>query len=131
MSTQPPENDGYTYGPRVLDHFQNPRNAGLMQSPDLVGDAGNATCGDRMRLYLRLSGDRVTEARFQTFGCSVAIAASSVLTELVLGRTTSELALLSNQDVVDALGGLPEAKANCSVLAEAALKSALGSREGR
>jgi NifU-like protein involved in Fe-S cluster formation len=102
-----------------------------MQSPDLVGDAGNATCGDRMRLYLRLSGDRVTEARFQTFGCSVAIAASSVLTELVLGRTTSELALLSNQDVVDALGGLPEAKANCSVLAEAALKSALGSREGR
>jgi len=131
MSTQPPEHDGFTYGPRVLDHFQNPRNAGLMQGPDLVGDAGNATCGDRMRLYLRLSGDRVTEARFQTFGCSVAIAASSMLTELVLGRTTTELALISNQDIVDALGGLPEAKANCSVLAEAALKSALASGKGR
>lgn len=131
MSPEPLENDGFTYGPTVLDHFQNPRNAGLMHSPDLVGEAGNSACGDRMRLYLRLSEDRVTEARFQTFGCSVAIAASSILTEMVLGRTTTELAQLTNQEIVAALGGLPQAKVNCSVLAEAALRSALSSRDPR
>lgn len=125
MTEQPPENDGFAYGPVVLDHFQNPRHAGLMKDPDLVGEAGNPACGDRMRLFLRLAGDRVTDVRFQTFGCSVAIAASSMLTELVLGRTTSELARITNRDIVAALGGLPEAKANCSVLAEAALRSAL------
>jgi nitrogen fixation NifU-like protein len=128
MSPRTPEQDGFTYGATVLDHFQNPRNAGVLSSPDLVGEAGNPVCGDRMRLYLRIADGRVKEARFQTFGCSVAIAASSMLTELVLGRTTGELAQITNREIVEALGGLPEAKVNCSVLAEAALKSALSSR---
>ena len=119
------QEDGFTYGRIVLDHFQNPRNAGTLPEPDLVGEAGNPACGDRMRLYLKVVHGRVTAARFQTFGCSVAIAASSVLTEMCVGRTLSELARLKNADVVTALGGLPEAKVACSVLAEEALKSAL------
>lgn len=131
MSEQPPDLDGFPYGPAVLDHFQNPRNPGVLDRPDLVGEAGNPVCGDRMRLYLRVADGRVTQARFQTFGCSVAIASSSVLTELVLGKTLAELAHVTNQDVVNALGGLPEAKVNCSVLAEEALRSALARREVR
>ena len=121
------ENDGFIYGATVLDHFQNPRNAGTLPDADLVGEAGNPVCGDRMRLYLKLSGGRVSEARFQTFGCSVAIAASSMLTEIVCGRSREELARIRNTDIVCALGGLPEAKVACSVLAEEALKSALSS----
>jgi NifU-like protein involved in Fe-S cluster formation len=113
------------YTPAVLDHFQNPRNAGTLPDADLVGEAGNPACGDRMRLFLKLEGGRVTAARFQTFGCSVAIAASSMLTELVQGRDLDGLARLRNTDIVAALGGLPERKAACSVLAEAALKDAL------
>ena len=115
----------FAYGEIVKDHFQNPRNAGTLPDADLIGEAGNPECGDRMRLYLKLDGDRVAHARFQTFGCSVAIAASSVLTELVVGRTLDDLALLKDDEVASALGGLPEAKVGCSVLAEKALKSAL------
>ncbi len=131
MTNQPPDQDGFPYGPAVLDHFQNPRNPGVLERPDLLGEAGNPVCGDRMRLYLRVAEGRVTEARFQTFGCSVAIAASSVLTELVLGKTLPELSHITNQDIVRTLGGLPEAKVNCSVLAEEALRSALAHREVR
>ena len=131
MSEQSLDFNGFSYGPTVLDHFQNPRNSGVMQNPDLVGEAGNPVCGDRMRLYLRLAHGRVTEVRFQTFGCSVAIAASSMLTELVQGRTLAELAGITNDDIVEALGGLPEAKAKCSVLAEEALRSALSGRDRR
>jgi len=127
MTSEQIENDGFIYGARVLDHFQNPRNAGTLSKPDLVGEAGNPVCGDQMRLYLRLVDGRVAEARFQTFGCSVAIAASSVLTEIVFGRTRDELTRIRNTVIVTALGGLPEAKVNCSVLAEEALKSALAS----
>ena len=127
MTSEQIENDGFIYGARVLDHFQNPRNAGTLSNPDLVGEAGNPVCGDRMRLYLKLVDGRVAEARFQTFGCSVAIAASSVLTEIVFGRSRDELTRIRNTDIVTALGGLPEAKVNCSVLAEEALKSALAS----
>lgn len=123
--TEAPDSNGQAYSAVVLDHFQNPRNAGSMPDADMVGEAGNPSCGDRMRLYLKLDGDRVAAARFQTFGCSVAIAASSMLTELVVGRRLDELATMRNSDIVDALGGLPERKAGCSVLAEEALKSAL------
>jgi len=131
MPGHPPDVDGFAYGPTVLEHFHNPRNSGVMQDPDLVGEGGNPVCGDRMRLYLRLARGKVCEVRFQTFGCSVAIAASSMLTEMVLGRSLEELARITNQDIVAALGGLPEAKANCSVLAEQALKSALAGRVNR
>jgi nitrogen fixation NifU-like protein len=123
-----PDSKGQVYSAKVLDHFQNPRNAGSMSDADLVGEAGNPSCGDRMRLYLKLDGDRVSAARFQTFGCSVAIAASSMLTELVIGRALSELTALRNSEIALALGGLPEHKVGCSVLAEAALKDALAKR---
>ena len=119
----------FAYSEKVLDHFQNPRNAGVLKDADFVGEAGNPVCGDRMRLYLKVEGDTVTAARFQTFGCSVAIAASSVLTELVTGRTLDDVKTLRNSDVVDALGGLPPEKIACSVLAETALQSALSRRE--
>ena len=131
MSSENIENDGFSYSRTVLDHFQNPRNAGRLADADLVGEAGNPVCGDRMRLYLKVEDGRVAEARFQTFGCSVAIAASSMLTEIVTGRPVSELADLRNSDIVDALGGLPPAKVTCSVLAEEALKSALAGGEPR
>lgn len=125
--TEAPDSNGQVYSAAVLDHFQNPRNAGSMPDADLIGEAGNPSCGDRMRLYLKLEGDRVAAARFQTFGCSVAIAASSMLTELLIGRSLSELSTLRNSEIARALGGLPEHKMGCSVLAEEALKSALAS----
>jgi nitrogen fixation NifU-like protein len=131
MPDPTPDALGFAYGPVVLDHFQNPRNAGVLRDADLIGEAGNPGCGDRMRLYLRLSENRVAEARFQTFGCSVAIAASSMLTEMVRGRTLDELSRLRNTDIVRALGGLPEAKVACSVLAEEALQAALAARARR
>ena len=121
------ENDGFIYGATVLDHFQNPRNAGVLTDADLIGEAGNPVCGDRMRLYLKLESGRVAQARFQTFGCSVAIASSSVLTEIVAGCNREELSRIRNTEIVAALGGLPDAKVACSVLAEEALKSALAS----
>jgi nitrogen fixation NifU-like protein len=129
MGNSHPGLSDFAYSEKVLDHFQNPRNAGILKDADFVGEAGNPVCGDRMRLYLKVEGDVVTAARFQTFGCSVAIAASSVLTELVTGRTIDDLKRLRNSDVVDALGGLPPEKIACSVLAETALQSALSRRE--
>ena len=131
MNAKNLEEDGFAYGPIVLDHFQNPRNAGQMSEPDYVGEAGNPVCGDRMRLFLKMSDGKVTEARFLTFGCSVAIAASSILTELVQGRTVEELGAMRNSEIVDALGGLPKEKENCSVLAETALQSALAAKVER
>ena len=103
MNTKNLEEDGFAYGPIVLDHFQNPRNAGQMSEPDYVGEAGNPVCGDRMRLFLKMSDGKVAEARFLTFGCSVAIAASSILTELVQGRTVEELGAMRNSEIVNAL----------------------------
>lgn len=116
------------YSPQVMDHFQNPRNVGEMPDADAVGKAGSPTCGDILRLYLKFDNGRVVKATFKTFGCGAAIAASSVLTEMALGKTPAELRRVTNRDVADALGGLPPIKMHCSVLAEQALQSAL---EGR
>lgn len=116
------------YSPKVMDHFQNPRNVGEMPDADAVGKAGSPTCGDILRLYLKFENGKVAKATFKTFGCGAAIAASSVLTELAFGKTAAELRRITNQQVADALGGLPPIKMHCSVLAEQALKSAL---EGR
>jgi nitrogen fixation NifU-like protein len=126
--TEAPDSGGQAYSAALLDHFQNPRNAGSLPDADLIGEAGNPVCGDRMRLYLKLDGEKVTAARFQTFGCSVAIAASSMLTELVVGRDLKDLSALRNSEIAEALGGLPAHKVGCSVLAEEALKSALAKR---
>ena len=113
------------YSEKVMDHFTNPRNVGKMEDPDGVGTVGNPVCGDVMKLYIKVKGDRIDDAKFQTFGCGAAIATSSMVTELVKGKTLEEAVALSNKEVADALDGLPPVKMHCSMLAEDALKSAI------
>ena len=113
------------YSEQVLDHFRNPRNVGEMENPDGIGRVGNPVCGDIMELYIKVKDNIITEAKFKTFGCGAAIATSSMVTELVKGKTIEEGLKLTNKAVVDALGGLPAIKVHCSVLAEDALKSAI------
>jgi nitrogen fixation NifU-like protein len=108
-----------------MDHFMNPRNMGDLKDADGVGEVGAAACGDIMKISLKIKGGRIEDARFKTFGCGSAIASSSMATELIKGRTIEEALNFSNQEVVDALGGLPPVKIHCSVLAEEALKAAL------
>ncbi|MGQ0644401.1 MAG: iron-sulfur cluster assembly scaffold protein [Elusimicrobiota bacterium] len=113
------------YSPKVMDHFQNPRNTGDLPDADAVGKAGSPVCGDILRLYLKIADGKVAKASFKTFGCGAAIATSSILTELVQGKTLAELAAVTNEQVAEALGGLPPIKMHCSVLAAQALTSAL------
>lgn len=118
--------DTYTlYNKTVMDHFMNPRNLGDLEDADGVGEVGAAACGDIMKMSLKVENGRITDARFKTFGCGSAIASSSMATELIKGRTIEEALQFSNQEVVDALGGLPPVKIHCSVLAEDAIKSAI------
>lgn len=118
--------DTYTlYNPTVMDHFMNPRNMGDLKDADGVGEVGAAACGDIMKISLKIKDGKIEDARFKTFGCGSAIASSSMATELIKGRTIGEAMNFSNQEVVDALGGLPPVKIHCSVLAEEALKAAL------
>ncbi|RME92854.1 MAG: iron-sulfur cluster assembly scaffold protein [Verrucomicrobia bacterium] len=114
------------YNDTVMDHFLNPRNAGPLPNANAVGRAGSGDCGDLVELSLRVEDDRVVEARFRAFGCVAAIAGASVTTELVRGRTVAEALALTNTDVVHALGGLPPRKVECSILAEEAIRAALG-----
>src|SRR5882672_9087449 len=109
----------------VMDHFLNPRNVGDLAEADGVGEVGAVSCGDVMRISIRVRDGRIAEARFRTFGCGTAIAASSVATELVKGRTVEEALKFSNEEVSAALGGLPAAKSHCPVLAEEAVKAAV------
>ena len=113
------------YSDIVMDHFQNPRNMGEIRDASGVAEVGNPVCGDVMKLYLRIEDDRIVDAKFKTFGCSAAIASSSITTELIIGKTIDEALLVSNEAVTQALGGLPPAKQHCSVLAEEALRAAL------
>jgi nitrogen fixation NifU-like protein len=125
---QPPEfmSDTYTlYNETVMEHFMNPRNMGDMKDADGVGEVGAAACGDIMKISLKIKDGKIEDARFKTFGCGSAIASSSMATELIKGRSIDEAMNFSNQEVVDALGGLPPVKIHCSVLAEEALKAAL------
>jgi nitrogen fixation NifU-like protein len=108
-----------------MDHFLNPRNVGVLLDADGVGEVGAAAFGDVMRLSLKIAENRIVDARFQTFGCGTAIAASSATTELIKGRTLDEALKMSNQDVIKALGGLPPEKLHCSTLAEEAVKAAI------
>jgi nitrogen fixation NifU-like protein len=118
--------DTYTlYNQTVMEHFMNPRNMGDLPNADGVGEVGAAACGDIMKMSLKVEQGRIVDARFKTFGCGSAIASSSMATELIKGRTVEEAMQFSNQEVVDALGGLPPVKIHCSVLAEEALKAAL------
>ena len=118
--------DTYTlYNQTVMEHFMNPRNMGDIKDADGVGEVGAAACGDIMKISLKIKDGKIEDARFKTFGCGSAIASSSMATELIKGRSIDEAMNFSNQEVVDALGGLPPVKIHCSVLAEEALKAAL------
>lgn len=109
----------------VLDHFLNPRNVGDVPDADGVGEVGAVSCGDVMRITIKVQDGRITEARFRTYGCGTAIATSSMATEMVKGRTLDEAAKFSNEALSNALGGIPAAKAHCPVLAEEAVKAAV------
>ena len=113
------------YSEKVMDHFRNPRNVGSIENADGVGEVGNAKCGDIMKIYLKIDGDVISDAKFETFGCGSAIASSSMATELIKGHPVSEALSLTNKAVVEALDGLPAHKIHCSVLAEEAIKAAL------
>ncbi len=113
------------YSEKVMDHFMNPRNVGEIDGADGVGEVGNPACGDMMRLYLKIEEGRVRDAKFRTFGCGAAIASSSMLTEMIKGKTVDEARAITNQQVAEALDGLPAVKIHCSVMAEQAVKSAL------
>ncbi len=125
LRCQPNGSVDTAYSQLVLDHFLNPRNVGEVKDADGVGEVGAAAFGDVMKISLKVRGERIAEARFQTFGCGTAIAASSVTTELITGRTLEEAKQFSNQEVIDALGGLPPEKVHCSMLAEEAVRAAL------
>ena len=113
------------YTEQVMDHFMNPRNMGEMEDASGVGTVGNAKCGDIMRIYIKVENDVITDVSFKTFGCGAAIATSSKATELVMGKTIDEALQITNQMVMESLGGLPPVKVHCSVLAEEALHAAI------
>ena len=113
------------YSEKVMDHFRNPRNVGMIENADGVGEVGNAKCGDIMKVYLKIDNDMVSDVKFKTFGCGSAIAASSMATEMIKGKPIEAAINLKNKDVVELLGGLPTHKIHCSVLAEQAIKAAL------
>jgi nitrogen fixation NifU-like protein len=126
------ETKDYTlYNETVMDHFLNPRNMGDVSEADGIGEVGAAACGDIMKISLKIRDGKIEDARFKTFGCGSAIASSSMATELIKGRTLEEAKNFSNQEVVDALGGLPPVKIHCSVLAEEALKAAIEDYEAK
>ena len=113
------------YSEKVMDHFRNPRNVGIIEDADGVGEVGNAVCGDIMKIYLKIDKDIITDVKFETFGCGSAIASSSMATELIKGKPLSEALKLTNKAVTEALDGLPGHKIHCSVLAEEAIKAAV------
>ncbi len=113
------------YTDLVLEHFSNPRNVGTIPDADGIGVEGNPICGDLMKIYIKVKDDRILDIKFQTFGCGAAIATSSMVTEMVKGRTLDEAMAISNRAVAQALGGLPPAKMHCSNLAADALHKAI------
>ena len=113
------------YSEKVMDHFRNPRNVGVIEDADGIGEVGNAKCGDIMKIYLKIENDIIADVKFETFGCGSAIASSSMATELIKGKPVSEALSLTNKALVEALDGLPAHKIHCSVLAEEAIKKAL------
>lgn len=114
------------YSEKVMDHFQHPRNVGVIENADGIGEVGNAKCGDIMRIFLDIDENQVVrDAKFKTFGCGAAIATSSMATEMIIGKTVQEALEVTNKAVMEALGGLPPVKIHCSLLAEQAVHAAL------
>ena len=113
------------YSEKVMDHFRNPRNVGVIEDADGVGEVGNAVCGDIMKIYLKIEDGTVSDVKFETFGCGSAIASSSMATELIKGKPLADALKLTNKAVTEALDGLPAHKLHCSVLAEEAIRAAV------
>ena len=113
------------YSEKVMDHFRNPRNVGVIEDANGIGEVGNAKCGDIMKIYLKIKDGIIEDVKFETFGCGSAIASSSMATELIKGKPLSEALTLTNQAVTEALDGLPAHKIHCSALAEEAIKNAI------
>ena len=113
------------YSEVVMDHFTHPRNVGIIENADGVGQVGNAKCGDIMKIYLKIENDIIVDVKFETFGCGSAIASSSMATEMIMGKSIHDAMELTNKAVAEALDGLPAHKLHCSVLAEEAIKNAL------
>ncbi len=113
------------YSEKVMDHFRNPRNVGVIEDADGVGEVGNAKCGDIMKMYLKIEDDMIKDVKFETFGCGSAIASSSMATELIKGKPVADAMNLTNEAVAEALDGLPGYKMHCSLLAEQAIHAAL------
>jgi nitrogen fixation NifU-like protein len=112
-----------SYSPVVIDHFTHPRNMGEMEDPDGVGEVQNPVCGDTMRLFIKVEAERIVDATFLTYGCSAAIASSSITSEMIKGKTIEEILRISDKTVTEALGGLPPAKSHAAMLAEQAIKA--------
>ncbi|MDY4126886.1 MAG: Fe-S cluster assembly scaffold protein NifU [Lachnospiraceae bacterium] len=120
------------YSDKVMDHFRNPRNVGVLEDANGIGEVGNPVCGDIMKMYLKINDDEIIEdVKFETFGCGSAIASSSMATELIKGKSVEEALSLTNKAVAEALDGLPAHKMHCSVLAEEAIKSAIDDYNNR
>ena len=113
------------YSEKVMDHFRNPRNVGVIEDADGIGEVGNPVCGDIMKIYLKIKDGTITDVKFETFGCGSAIASSSMATEMIKGKRIDEAMTLTNKAVTEALDGLPAHKIHCSVLAEEAIKAAI------
>lgn len=113
------------YSDKVVEHYTNPRNVGKIENANGVGEVGNPVCGDIMKMYLQIENEIIVDVKFKTFGCGAAIASSSITTEMIKGKTLEQALKLTNQDVINELGGLPPVKLHCSVLVEEAIKKAV------